>query len=73
MASWDPVSSAVLEEALARVPELVAAARERWAQSSRMLAYQRPPEPPRPAAPAPGASNAREARQQPGVAQRRLM
>ncbi|MDP3064782.1 MAG: hypothetical protein Q8O40_16520 [Chloroflexota bacterium] len=53
----DPVltmlAGASLEEALARVPELVAAARERWAQSPKMPTYQRPPEAAKPAAPSP--------------------
>ena len=48
----DPVLTVLggtsLEQALARVPELVAAARERWAQSPKMPAYQRPPEPAKP-------------------------
>ena len=47
----DPLISvlpdATLEDALARVPELVAQARERWAQQPQYPAYQRPPEPPR--------------------------
>jgi len=34
-----------LDEALARVPELVAQAREQWAQQPQYPAYQRPPEP----------------------------
>ena len=34
-----------LDEALTRVPELVAQAREQWAQQPQYPAYQRPPEP----------------------------
>ena len=34
-----------LEQALARVPELIAAAQERWALNPRRPAYQRPPAP----------------------------
>ena len=53
----DPVLTVLpgltLEQALGRVPDLVAAARERWAQSPKMPAYQRPPEPAKPATPAP--------------------
>lgn len=41
------LSGASLEEALARVPELVAQAREGWAQRPQYPVYQRPPEPPR--------------------------
>ncbi|MDP2952084.1 MAG: hypothetical protein Q8O76_02045 [Chloroflexota bacterium] len=52
----DPIltmlAGASLEEALARVPELVAVARERWAQSPKMPTYQRPPEAAKPATPA---------------------
>ncbi|MDP2949626.1 MAG: hypothetical protein Q8P22_08830 [Chloroflexota bacterium] len=52
----DPVLTVLpgltLEQALERVPGLVAAARERWAQNPKMPAYQRPPEPTKPATPA---------------------
>ncbi|MDP2949902.1 MAG: hypothetical protein Q8P22_10240 [Chloroflexota bacterium] len=53
----DPVLTVLpgltLEQVLDRVPELLAAARERWAQSPKMPEYQRPPEPAKPTTPAP--------------------
>ncbi|MDP2949730.1 MAG: hypothetical protein Q8P22_09375 [Chloroflexota bacterium] len=76
----DPVLTVLggtpLEQALDRVPELLAAARERWAQIPKMPEYQRPPEP-KPAAKAPPAQaptpNAPAKPEQPEVVQNRLM
>jgi len=70
----DPLISvlpdAALEDALARVPELVAQARERWAQQPQYPAYQRPPEPARQQ---PARSRSQPARPaQPEVTQQRL-
>ncbi|MDP3062998.1 MAG: hypothetical protein Q8O40_07290 [Chloroflexota bacterium] len=74
----DPVLTVLagvsLEQALARVPELVAAARERWAQSPKMPAYQRPPEPAKPATPASRATTVAPSKpKQPEVVQNKLM
>lgn len=70
----DPLISvlpdAALEDALARVPELVAQARERWAQQPQYPAYQRPPEPPRPQRTATASQPAPQA--QPEATQQRL-
>jgi len=69
----DPLISllpgATLEQALARVLELVAQARERWAQRPQNPVYQRPPEPPRPQT----APRQAPRRAEPQVVQQRLM
>ena len=71
----DPLISllpgASLEEALARVPELVAQARERWGERPQYPVYQRPPEPPRQqTTPAPGRTPRRA---EPEATQQQLM
>ncbi len=63
-----------VEQALGRVPELVAAARERWTLNPKMPAYQRPPEPAKPATPAPrSATVAPPKPKQPEVVRPQLM